>query len=69
MTGWYYDSEMGGYISRLCDRCGTAKGVRSTKFGDLLCPPCERVWDGEGKEYDDHHARNEERRQMGYGNL
>ncbi len=68
MENWHYDSEMGGYLT-LCDRCGTARGVRERESGDYLCPPCDRAWNEIGKEYDDHYERQEERRQMGLGNL
>ena len=51
MENFEFDSEMGGYVV-LCDRCGTAKGVRS----NYLCDPCDTVWnsDAEFLRWDDH---------------
>lgn len=42
MENFEFDSEMGGYVI-LCDRCGTAKGVRS----NYLCDPCDKVWNSD----------------------
>ena len=69
MENFIFDDEMGGWVT-LCDRCGTAKGVRSSG----LCDPCEVAW-GEAHDedghyvYDDHTERMHERRQMGLGNF
>ncbi len=58
-----------------CERCGTAKGVQSCGF----CRRCEQAINQiadelddemlDPRDFDDHMARNEERRQMGYGHL
>jgi RecJ-like exonuclease len=45
-----FESDLGGYVV-LCDRCGTAKGVRA----NYLCDPCDKVWNSdEGPRWDDH---------------
>ena len=51
MENFEFDSEMGGYVI-LCDRCGSAKGVRA----NYLCDPCDKVWnsDAEFPRWDDH---------------
>ena len=54
MENWEFDSEiseMGGYVI-LCDRCGTAKGVRA----NYLCDPCDKVWNSvtTRPRWDDH---------------